>query len=195
MPIKLDIRVIAATHRDLGQMVAKGSFREDLWFRINAFPIDIPPLRRRRSDIPLLIKHFKQKKSRELGIQNPPDIDLSALDWLLQYSWPGNVRELENTIERALIQHRQGPLSTDSFSLPDAQKAIRLSSVQEPKSRTLDEVLKEHIKSALRQRRGKDKRPEWCGLQAGPASQHLAQQDEQAGHCLRPQASRPLPGV
>jgi transcriptional regulator with GAF, ATPase, and Fis domain len=110
-PIRLDIRVIAATHRDLQAMVRQGAFREDLLFRVNAFPIPIPPLRRRREDIPLLVAHFIRKKSRELGIHFPPQPSPQALARLAEQPWPGNVRELENVVERALIQHRRGPLA------------------------------------------------------------------------------------
>ncbi|MBF0411360.1 MAG: sigma 54-interacting transcriptional regulator [Desulfamplus sp.] len=108
--IQLDIRVIVATHRNLKQMVIDGTFREDLWFRINAFPIVIPPLRNRKSDIPLLVNHFLKKKSLEMGIQTIPAVASVDMEHLIQHDWPGNVRELENVVESALIRHRHGTL-------------------------------------------------------------------------------------
>jgi PAS domain S-box-containing protein len=100
--IKVDVRVIAATNRDIEKMVAVGDFREDLFYRLNVFPLNSPPLRKRIDDIPMLVKHFLQKYSAKTGkmIQTIPK---SAMDTLQSYHWPGNVRELENIIERALV--------------------------------------------------------------------------------------------
>jgi len=99
---KVDLRVIAATNRDLRQMVTEGTFQEDLFYRLNVIPIEIPPLRERREDIPALVEHFVQKHSQRIGrrIERMED---GVLTGLLQYDWPGNVRELENTIERAVV--------------------------------------------------------------------------------------------
>ena len=116
-PIPVDIRVIAATHRNLEKMVTEGAFREDLWFRLNSFPIIIPPLRQRRRDIPELISYLLTKKAGELGFRTPPDIADGAIEMLCEYPWPGNVRELENVIERALIQNKGRALTLDSFAL------------------------------------------------------------------------------
>ena len=102
-PVNVDIRIIAATHKDLPSMLNSGQFREDLYYRLRVFPINIPPLRRRRYDIPSLAHYFIQKKSMEMGIADAPIIDSTSLQVLMSYDWPGNVRELENTIERALI--------------------------------------------------------------------------------------------
>ena len=100
--LKADVRLVAATHRDLEKLVAEGVFREDLYYRLNVFPIYLPPLRERKADIPLLAEHFL---SRHAADQGKPTRRLSqaALDLLMQYHWPGNVRELENVIERALL--------------------------------------------------------------------------------------------
>jgi len=100
--VKVDIRIIAATHQDLKVEVEHGKFRQDLYYRLNVIPIHVPPLRERRSDIPLLVQHFlahfnKSKKRRIQGIDN------DAMNRLLEYHWPGNVRELENIIERIVI--------------------------------------------------------------------------------------------
>ncbi len=99
--IKIDVRVIAATHSDLGKMVAEGTFREDLFYRLNVIPVQLPPLRDRREDIPLLVQHFLQKLSAESG-RSPVTISQDALRRLMAYHWPGNIRQLENAIERAL---------------------------------------------------------------------------------------------
>ncbi len=148
-PIQLDIRVIAATHRDLSRMVKDGAFREDLWFRINAFPIKIPPLRKRKEDIPLLVNHFIRKKSMELGIQAVPRIASGAMKNLSEHNWPGNVRELENAVERALIQHRHGPLR---FNRPGRVAEDREMNVPLPPRAallTLDDMTKRYIEDVL----------------------------------------------
>jgi transcriptional regulator with GAF, ATPase, and Fis domain len=113
--ISLDIRIIAATNRDLQTMVSENKFREDLWFRLNVFPIQIPPLRERKSDIPALLQYFIELKSKELKITDIPTIKKGAVDYLLQYKWPGNVRELQNIVERELILNPKGPLTFDSI--------------------------------------------------------------------------------
>ena len=100
--LKADVRILAATHRDLEKLVADGLFREDLYYRLNVFPIYLPPLRERKSDIPLLAEHFLVKHAQEQG-KSARRLSQTALDILMQYHWPGNVRELENVIERALL--------------------------------------------------------------------------------------------
>jgi formate hydrogenlyase transcriptional activator len=99
---KVDVRLVAATHRDLERMMAENRFRSDLYYRLNVFPIRIPPLRERREDIPLLVGYFAEKYARRMGkrIENIP---AAALRKLMCWHWPGNVRELENLVERALI--------------------------------------------------------------------------------------------
>jgi DNA-binding NtrC family response regulator len=99
--IKIDVRVIAATHSDLQKMVGDGSFREDLFYRLNVIPVSLPALRERRDDIPILVQHFIQKLSGELG-RGPATMSQEALRRLMAYHWPGNVRQLENVVERAL---------------------------------------------------------------------------------------------
>src|SRR3954453_20104875 len=107
---KVDLRVIAATNRDLRQMVAEGKFQEDLFYRLNVIPIELPPLRERRDDIPSLVEHFIRKHAQRTGrrVERIEDAVLAALQ---QYDWPGNVRELENTIERAVVLST-GPVIT-----------------------------------------------------------------------------------
>jgi DNA-binding NtrC family response regulator len=106
-PIKVNVRVIAATHRELKAEVQAGRFREDLFYRLNVFPVVLPPLRERREDIPLLASHFLEKHAQVLG-RPLTALDPDALRALIGYPWPGNVRELENAIERA-VAVAQGP--------------------------------------------------------------------------------------
>ena len=97
-PIAVDIRVIAATHRNLEKMLGIGAFREDLYFRLRVFPVSIPPLRSRMMDLPALVQHFIQKKALEMKRSPAPGLAPGALDRLMAYHWPGNVRELENAM-------------------------------------------------------------------------------------------------
>ena len=118
--IKIDVRVIAATHSDLTRMVADGSFREDLFYRLNVIPVQLPPLRDRREDIPLLVQHFLQKLAGEAG-RGVVTISQDALRRLMAYQWPGNIRQLENACERALA-FSQGRPQIDVHDLtPDIQ--------------------------------------------------------------------------
>jgi two-component system response regulator AtoC len=101
-PVKVDARVLAATHRDLKAEVASGRFREDLFYRLHVYPVRLPPLRERRDDVPLLAAHFLDKHSRAHG-RELTGFELDALRALTTYAWPGNVRELENAVERAVV--------------------------------------------------------------------------------------------
>jgi transcriptional regulator with GAF, ATPase, and Fis domain len=155
-PIPIDIRVIAATHRNLASMVSENKFREDLWFRLNVFPIIVPPLRQRKEDVPALTRHFVELKSREAGIAIPPAIAPGALERLMNYGWPGNVRELENIVERELIRHRGGQLKFDSL-LP-SERGGETQSVAEGKGGgplNLDEAMSLHISNVLEMTKGK----------------------------------------
>ncbi len=121
--IKVDVRLITATNKDLNQMIKKGSFREDLYYRINVVPILIPPLRERKEDIPILIDHFINKFSVENN-KNVKGINKDALEFLMQYEWPGNVRELENLIERviALTSNEYIPANELPYSFKNIPK-------------------------------------------------------------------------
>jgi len=103
-PITVDARVIAATNKDLEEEIAKGNFREDLFYRLNVIPFYVPPLRERKEDIPLLARHFLRELSQTYR-QRPKEIAADALEALAHYSWPGNVRELRNLIERIVIMN------------------------------------------------------------------------------------------
>jgi len=127
--IPVDVRIISATNRNLQEMIASGRFREDLWFRLNVFPIMIPPLRQRREDIPALVHHLIERKSKELKLTGRPVLAPGAIDRLMAHEWPGNVRELENMIERSLIQHRgAGALSFETLFAHIASRRPRCGS-------------------------------------------------------------------
>ena len=146
--IKVDVRVISATNKDLKKAVANGEFREDLYYRLNVVTIELPPLRERKEDIPLLAQHFLKK----FAVENQKEItDFSpeATDFLLKYDWPGNVRELENAIERAVI------LAKDSYiDIADLPQENRLLVHSAPRGESLREVEKNHILNVLNETGG-----------------------------------------
>jgi len=170
-PIKIDIRVIAATHRDLQAMIREGKFREDLYFRLNVFPIYIPTLRERSGDIPGLVQHFIQKKSRELQLASIPTITPDAYDCLMAHHWPGNVRELENAVERAIILNKGGPLSFTELSPREESETIPFSSSEEQKTYNLDKITADHIRKVLKitegRVEGKEGAAELLGINPG----------------------------
>ncbi|MCH1921222.1 sigma-54 dependent transcriptional regulator [Shewanella sp. A3A] len=163
--INIDVRIIAATHRNLAEAVTKGAFRDDLLFRINVFPITLPALRHRSEDIAALTAHFAQKASDKLGLP----LTLATpqqIDYLKQYHWPGNVRELQVIVERAAILGQGQYLAIEeSLILPStAPKALSAAVTSAnilPSSDfpTLDEVVKRHIASALNHCHGRVEGP------------------------------------
>ena len=157
--ITVDVRIIAATHRDLEELVKTGAFREDLWFRINVFPIVIPPLRDRKEDIPALVHHFAGKKSKELKIYPPPSVPLEEVERLKAYHWPGNVRELENLIERELIHNRgkggSGLLQFEHLETPRRTEEAFTEHHNGSKLLTLDQIDSRHIRLALQASNGR----------------------------------------
>jgi transcriptional regulator with GAF, ATPase, and Fis domain len=154
--IPVNVRVISATHRNLQQMVADGEFREDLWFRLNVFPIAIPPLRERKADIPSLAEHFIQKKAEALKLRQKPELQYGAMDQLLAHDWPGNIRELENFIERALIQYQGGRISfAGLFDRPSRTETAPSAPGASARTPTLDEVMAQHIRQVLAETNGK----------------------------------------
>ncbi len=118
----VDIRFIAATNQDLQAMVARGTFREDLYYRLNVIPLEVPPLRARKGDIPLLAGQFMAKYATKLG-KSISVISEGAASWLKEYNWPGNVRELENTIERAMAMARSDELTIDDLASSSVRRA------------------------------------------------------------------------
>ena len=141
--LKVDVRIIAATNRNLDAEVRKGMFREDLWYRLNIFPITMPPLRERREDIPLLVNYFIDKISKRLG-KTISQIPVNVMDGLRNYHWPGNIRELENVLERAVI-NSSGP----KLHLVDDLKKQNKATTQS--NRTLADVEREYIIRVLEQ--------------------------------------------
>jgi two-component system nitrogen regulation response regulator NtrX len=110
-PIKTNVRIITATHRDLRQLINQGTFREDLFYRLNVVPVAIPSLAQRREDIPVLAEHFFTRYSNDQGLM-PPDISSEAMAALQAYDWPGNVRQLRNVVERTIIMTPREKLTT-----------------------------------------------------------------------------------
>jgi transcriptional regulator with GAF, ATPase, and Fis domain len=147
--VKVDVRVIAATNRDLARMAKEGKFREDLFYRLNVFPVRLPPLRDRRDDIPLLVRFFVNKFAARLG-KRIESVGKETLDLLAAYPWPGNIRELENVLERAIILADDLELEIDPEVL-----AVPTDSVEarDPTSggKSLLAVERDHILSVLRQ--------------------------------------------
>ena len=142
--IRIDTRVIAATNRNLLEMVEEGTFREDLYYRLNVFPIPMPPLRDRKEDIPTLVRFFLTKLAERLGKQIDR-IPASVITTLQDYSWPGNVRELENIVERAMILSRG-----DSLELPEGVIPVRRKKTgRQTALRPLAVIEKEHIETVL----------------------------------------------
>jgi DNA-binding NtrC family response regulator len=144
-PIKVDFRCIAATNKNLEALVQEGKFRPDLYYRLNVFQIEIPPLRERRSDIPLLVDHFVHKFSASMN-KRITRVTPAAMDLLDRYDWPGNIRELENAVERAMVIAQEPELREQDFSL-------RLSA-PEHSARTLEDMERAHILSVLEDCKG-----------------------------------------
>ncbi len=120
-PVSVDVRIIAATNKRLDEEIEKGTFRSDLYFRLNVIPFEVPPLRERMEDVPLLVEHFNQRFAAAYG-KKPKRFDQSAIEAMQSYSWPGNVRELRNTIERIVIMHTNHKVSlTNLPSFGDAE--------------------------------------------------------------------------
>jgi len=148
--ISSDVRIISATNRDLEKEVEAGKFRADLYFRLNVFPIIVPPLRERKEDIPVLIKHFIEKYNKFVG-KEVKSIKKNDLEQLMDYYWPGNVRELEHMVERATIISEGKNLNIEGFTA----KKVKESEVSNEIFKTLEEIEKMHIINALRKAKGK----------------------------------------
>lgn len=150
--ITVDVRVIAATNADLARRVKENRFREDLYYRLNVIEIDMPPLRGRRDDIPVLIKHYMAIFAKESG-KNIKDIDYEAMQAMLAYDWPGNIRELRNTIERATVLADGDTITI--HDLPDKLRTLDLEGIPTSSLRqALDTYEREYIKRSLTERKG-----------------------------------------
>ena len=171
---RVDVRVIAATNRDLRQMVADGTFQEDLFYRLNVIPIELPPLRDRREDIPVLVEHFVAKHAQRIG-RRIERIDDSVVAALQQYEWPGNVRELENTIERAVVLSTDPVITAQAISVLGAT-APQTTGLPSLKLRqNIEWVERETIRRALEASRGvKKDAAELMGISQRALSYYLA---------------------
>jgi formate hydrogenlyase transcriptional activator len=156
---RVDVRVVAATNRDLSKLVAERAFRSDLYYRLNVFPIHIPALRERREDVPLLVRYFVQKFSRRLN-KIVEYVPADAMDALANYAWPGNIRELENLIERAVLLSPGKELRVPHAELKSAPgvgddvlsvSSLLMSVPSAPSISTLEEAERQHVLRALRQ--------------------------------------------
>jgi len=160
-PIKVDVRVIAATNRDLKSAIEHDAFRTDLFYRLNVFPIEMPPLRERVSDIPLLVEYFVDRYARQVG-KSIRRIDKRTLDLVKSYGWPGNVRELQNVIERAVIICDSGTLTVDPRWLSqETAKAVR------PLGHELTARERQMIETALAESRGRVAGPTGAAAKLG----------------------------
>jgi DNA-binding NtrC family response regulator len=157
--VRVDVRVVSATHRDLEQQIAEGKFREDLYYRLNVFPITLPPLRERLEDLPRLVEHFVAKFNRTTG-KTVRGFDGGALAALSQYGWPGNVRELENVVERAMIVCRGQEVTAGDLdfgrrgSLPGATPQAVPGAGGKPLQARLQEQEKSEIVAAIERNQG-----------------------------------------
>jgi Nif-specific regulatory protein len=144
----VDVRIVAATNRNLEKEVAEGRFRADLFYRLNVLPINIPPLRERREDIPLLAEFFLRKHASEVKKQISGFSD-EAMDLLLSYSWPGNVRELENAIERAVVFSRDDRIRAEALTLAAGSGTVGESYSEKTLREALNLFKKHFITKAL----------------------------------------------
>ncbi len=170
----MDARLIAATHRDLPAMVRSGEFREDLFYRLNVFPIHIPPLRQRKEDIPLLVHYFVATLSRKLR-KSIRIIPPRVMDALTAFHWPGNIRELQNFIERSVILSRDETLDSPISEL--GERAVS----REIPANTLHGMEREMILNALRAARGKISGPGGAAERLGLKRTTLQRKMEKLG--------------
>jgi PAS domain S-box-containing protein len=164
--IRADIRVIAATNRELQDAIGAGSFRSDLFYRLNVFPIEIPSLRERRVDIPLLVEYFIDRYARKAG-KNIKRVNKKTLELLQSYPWPGNIRELQNVVERSVILCETEIFSIDENWLPQAPTLAAESKQQAELSQRLFAQEKEMIEAALKDTRGRVSGPTGAAVRLG----------------------------
>lgn len=149
--ISVNVRVITATHRNLAGMVDRGEFRKDLWFRLNVFPIHLPPLRDRTEDIPEMAVHIASLKAREMNLPFQPLFTPQAMGQLKAYTWPGNVRELQNIIEHRLIISGGTPLSfSDLIRFQTGESLTGETGAGGESFKSMDDLISDHIREALR---------------------------------------------
>jgi formate hydrogenlyase transcriptional activator len=161
---KVDVRVVAATHRDLEEMMVEKQFRSDLYYRLNVFPISIPPLRERPEDIPLLVRHFAQQFAQRMN-KVIDAIPLETMEALTRYSWPGNIRELQNVVERAVVVYEKGDLSVKKSWL--SRESIHTESPTQPAFNRPGLRDREKIGAALAETRGRVSGPSGAAAKLG----------------------------
>jgi len=147
-PIKVDVRILAATNQELADLVRKEKFREDLFYRLSVVPIHLPPLRERKEDIPLLVKHFLGKYNKRTR-KNINNISPEVKRALMEYDWPGNIRELENTVERAVVLSKGNEIELESLVYHGISSGSSYFNPAAGRCKPLDEVEKEYIKAVL----------------------------------------------
>ncbi|MCE5212780.1 MAG: sigma-54 dependent transcriptional regulator [Deltaproteobacteria bacterium] len=147
--ITVDVRVIAATNRNLESLIAELQFRKDLWFRLNVFPIQVPPLRERLIDIPALAVYFARRQTIEMNLPYQPRFATGAMEQLQAYDWPGNVRELQNVIERALITNRGEPMTFPNLAGTSPAEPTIAALPEDTSYPTLDEITARYIRQTL----------------------------------------------
>jgi transcriptional regulator with GAF, ATPase, and Fis domain len=165
-PIRCDVRVVAATNRDLQKAIAEGAFRSDLFYRLNVFPLELPPLRERKEDIPLLIHYFIDRYAKQAG-KRITHVSKKSLDLLQQYPWPGNVRELQNIVERSLILCETGEFSVEEKWLSWTQVPLDGPVSRPQLSEKLASHEKETIEAALKESRGRVFGPDGAAAKLG----------------------------
>ena len=156
-PVTIDVRVITATHRNIPEMIKAKTFREDLWYRLNVFPIEVPPLRERRNDMPVLVQYLINRKLYEMNLSFQPRLAPGAMEQLIDYDWPGNIRELQNVLERALILCKGAPLTFSNLvpNRPEDPKTEHVSSFENDRFLSMEEMMARHIYQSLKLSQGK----------------------------------------
>ncbi len=186
-----DVRVVAATNGDVTSTIREGKLRPDLYHRLNVVPLKLPPLRERREDIPLLVRHFLTKHASELEKQHVTDLSPDAWQSLLLYAWPGNVRELENILERAVVFAKSTIIKKADLDLPSIEPSERRTSFREAKIQCIAQFEKSYLQALMHVHQGnitqaaraarKDRRAFW---------QLLRKYNLTANYMLRPDATR-----
>jgi formate hydrogenlyase transcriptional activator len=175
---QVDVRVIAATHQDLKQMVEEGTFRSDLYYRLHVFPLTVPALRERREDIPLIVRHFVDKYASRMN-RNIETIPVRTMEAFANYAWPGNVRELQNFVERAVILSNGSSLRAPLEELKQETAPTNLS--------TLEEMEREHVLRALKESNWVTGGPKGAAVRLGMKRTTLAYRIRKLGIPVRPQ--------
>jgi formate hydrogenlyase transcriptional activator len=188
--ISVNVRVLAATHKDLKAAIAAGTFREDLYYRLNVFPIEIPPLRERVEDIPLLVEYFIGCYAKKTG-KEIKKIEKKTLESFQDYKWPGNIRELQNLVERGVILSDDGTFSVDEASLKQiSPRESRLQSITAARPLRLGEdQQRELIEAALVESRGRVAGPSGAAKKLGVPRQTLESMIASLGinkYCFKP---------